>query len=117
MKLKTDENLPVEVAEALQAAGHDAATVHGQRLTGRPDLDVAAACRGEGRVLVTLDTDFANVQRYPPSEYPGLIVLRLAHQDKPYVLSQMPVVIALLQHEPIHGRLWIVEEARVRIRE
>jgi predicted nuclease of predicted toxin-antitoxin system len=117
MKLKIDENLPVEVAEALQAAGHDAATVHGQRLTGRPDLDVAGACRDEGRVLVTLDTDFANVQRYPPSAYPGFIVLRVAHQDKPYVLAQMPVIIALLEREPIDRRLWIVEEARVRIRE
>ena len=38
MKLKVDENLPIEVAEALQHAGHDAVTVHDQRLTGRPDL-------------------------------------------------------------------------------
>jgi hypothetical protein len=37
MKLKVDENLPIEVAEALQQAGHDAVTVHDQRLTGRPE--------------------------------------------------------------------------------
>ena len=57
MKFKIDENLPVEVADALRQAGHDALTVHDQQLTGRPDLDVAAVCRAEGRVLVSLDTD------------------------------------------------------------
>lgn len=117
MKFKIDENLPVELAELLRAAGHDAATVHEERLAGRSDVDVAGACHDEGRALVTLDTDFANVQQYPPSQHPGLIVLRLAYQDKLYVLAQMTDVVALLQGEPVEGRLWIVEEGRVRIRE
>jgi predicted nuclease of predicted toxin-antitoxin system len=117
MKLKTDENLPVEVALALQKAGHDATTVREQRLSGRSDQDVAAVCRNEGRILVTLDTDFANIQRYPPSQFPGLIVLRLGHQDKPYVLGLMPTIVSLLEHEPIDGHLWIVEEGRIRVRE
>src|SRR5690242_10632825 len=106
MKFKTDENLPVEVADALRQAGHDALTVHDQRLMGRSDLDIAAVCRAEGRILVTLDTDFANIQRYPPAEYRGLIVLRLAHQDKPYVVGFMPVIVGLLEHEPIDKHLW-----------
>ena len=38
MKFKTDENLPIEVADVLRQAGHDALTVHDQRLTGHPDL-------------------------------------------------------------------------------
>ena len=65
---------------------------------------------------MTLDTDFANIQRYPPSEYRGLIVLRLAHQDKPYVVGFVPIIIGLLEQEPIDGQLWIVEEGRVRVR-
>jgi hypothetical protein len=104
------------VAAALRQAGHDALTIHGQRLTGRPDLDVAAVCRAEGRVLVTLDTDFASIRRYPPAQHRGLIVLRLAHQDKPYVVGFMPIIVGLLEHEPIDGHLWIVEEGRVRVR-
>lgn len=34
MKFKIDENLPVEVAELLQKAGHDAMTVYDQNLAG-----------------------------------------------------------------------------------
>jgi hypothetical protein len=67
-------------------------------------------------VLVTLDTDFANIQRYPPAQHHGLIVMRLARQDKPYVLAFMPVIVGLLEREVIAGQLWIVEEGRVRIR-
>jgi DNA-binding PucR family transcriptional regulator len=59
MKLKVDENLPIEVAEALRQAEHDALTVQEQRLTGRPDAELADVCRAEGRMLVTLDTDFS----------------------------------------------------------
>ena len=116
MKLKVDENLPIEVAEVLRQAGHDALTVHDQRLTGHADDEVAAICRAETRVLVTLDTDFTNIQRYPPADYRGLIVLRLGRQDKPYVLAMMTTVVKLLQSEPIDRQLWIVEDGRVRIR-
>jgi hypothetical protein len=86
--------------------------VHDQRLTGSPDGELADVCRAEGRVLVTLDTDFANIQRYPPAQHHGLIVLRLARQDKPF----MSVIVGLLEREAIAGQLWIVEEGRVRIR-
>lgn len=71
MKLKVDENLPVEVAEVLREAGHDAATVLEQGLGGHPDPDVSRICREEARALVTLDVDFANVHRYPRPRTPG----------------------------------------------
>jgi hypothetical protein len=67
--------------------------------------------------LLTLDTDFANIGTYPPQNYPGIIVFRLAKQDKPYVLSVVMRVIALLETESLEKCLWIVDEKRVRIRE
>jgi predicted nuclease of predicted toxin-antitoxin system len=62
MKFKVDENLPVETAAALRAAGHDAMTVLEQGLGGRLDASIAEICKCEGRALVTLDLDFSNVQ-------------------------------------------------------
>lgn len=83
MKFKADENLPVEVADLLHQAGYDAATVFEEHLEGRPDSDIASVCREEGVVLITLDTDFADICAHPPAQFPGLIVLRLHKQDKP----------------------------------
>jgi hypothetical protein len=113
---KTDENLPAEAAELLRAAGHDVATVLDQRLGGHPDPDVAKACSAEHRALVTLDVDFANIDAYPPADYSGLIVLRLARQDRLHVLGVLRGLVPHLAGVDLVGRLWIVEETRIRER-
>ena len=116
MRFKVDENLPIEVAEALRQAGHDAATVLEQRYDGSADTQLATLCQRESRVLVTLDMDFADIRNYPPAEFPGLIVLRLRQQDKPYVLDVLTRLVQVIRREPLEGHLWIVGESRVRIR-
>ena len=77
MKFKTDENLPVEAAATLRNAGFDVETVPEENLSGLDDETIVARVRGEGRVLLTLDLDFANIRAYPPDQHPGIIVLRL----------------------------------------
>ncbi len=116
MKFKIDENLPVEVAKLLREAGYDAVTAVEQQLGGSMDLRIAKVCQDEGRALVTLDTDFADLRVYPPKEYPGLIVLRLRWQDKPHVLEVLGRAIAAFEGEALEGHLWVVEEDRIRIR-
>lgn len=116
MKFKIDENLPVEVSELLVETGYDTKTIHDQDLIGSVDPEIATICQEEGRALVTLDTDFADIKTYPPSQYSGLIVLRLRRQDKLYVLNIIKKIIPLLSTEPLEKRLWIVEESRIRIR-
>jgi len=116
LKFKIDENLPDEAAELLAGAGHDAVTVGRQGMSGRPDADVAATCRQEARVIVTLDLDFADIRAFPPADYPGVVVLRLARLDKRRVLSVMRRLVPLLVQETLVGKLWIVDEMSVRVR-
>ena len=68
-------------------AGHEAITVFERLLSRHPDQRLAELCKDEKRALLTLDVDFANTLLYPPTEYFGLVVLRLASQDKPHVLA------------------------------
>lgn len=65
---------------------------------------------------MTLDEDFADIRNYPPAEFPGLIVLHLRQQDKPYVLDVLTRLVQVFRREPLERHLWIVEESRVRIR-
>ncbi len=116
MDFKIDENLPTELAAMLSQAGHDAMTVRDQGMQGSTDGHVVSVCRQEQRVLVTGDRDFAHIHAYPPEQHAGLIVLRLTHQDTPHVLRTFAGVLPLLKQQPVHGRLWIVEDTRVRIR-
>lgn len=117
MKLKLDENLPVEAAIHLRLAGHDVETVDSEGLIGAPDPRIAEVCRAEGRALVTLDTDFGNVRAYPPTDYPGIVVLRPTRQDKPIMLRLVALLVRVLEREPLDRRLWILDEQRLRIRE
>ncbi|MDH7502265.1 MAG: DUF5615 family PIN-like protein [Verrucomicrobiota bacterium] len=116
MKFKVDQNLPVELVPLLQQAGHDAATVFDQQLTGAPDQQNVAACLAEHRVLITADLDFSDIRDHPPGQHPGSIVLRLKRQAKPQQIAAMQRILPLLATTPLAGRLWIVEETRVRIR-
>ena len=116
MRFKIDENLPAEFVPLLSSEGHDAETILDEGLQGRDDARVSVVCQSEDRALITLDTDFADIRTYPPGEYPGLLVLRLHRQDKPHVLAVMQRVLVLLGRESPRGRLWIIDEQRVRIR-
>jgi predicted nuclease of predicted toxin-antitoxin system len=79
VRCKIDENVPIEAAELLRAAGHECQTVYDEALGGASDQQVSELCRGEGRVLVTPDLDFAAIRAYPPAAYPGIVVLRPTH--------------------------------------
>lgn len=116
MQFKTDENLPLEVAELLRATGHDALTIHDQQLMGHPDPSIAKVCRLENRALITLDLDFADIRSYVPGDYSGIIVLRPQTLSKPRILSLAQRVLNVLNSEPLLGKLWIVEESSLRIR-
>jgi predicted nuclease of predicted toxin-antitoxin system len=113
---KVDENLPVEAAKLLCGEGHDSLTIGEQQMAGEPDANVAAICRQEKRVLVTLDLGFADIRAYPPSDHAGIIVLRLSRLDKAHILSFLKRLLPVLEQEPLSGKLWIVEETSVRVR-
>lgn len=117
MKFKIDENLPVEAADILQQAGHETDTVHSEGITGTDDLNISRICRREQRILITLDLGFSDIRTYPPSEFEGVIVLRLARQDKIHVLNIIHRLLSALDRGELKGKLLIVDEKRIRIRQ
>lgn len=115
LKLKVDENLPAEAAQMLRVAGRDAVTTLDQRLGGHPDEEMADVCQREDRIILTLDGDFGDIRTYVPAEYPGIIVLNLVLLDKRPILTAIRRLLPVLSTEVIAGKLWIVDEWRVRV--
>ncbi len=66
--------------------------------------------------MITLDLGFADIRTYPPGDYPGLIVLRTKRQDKIHILKAVSKFIKLLEPDKLDGKLWIVEESKIRVR-
>jgi predicted nuclease of predicted toxin-antitoxin system len=116
MRFKIDENLHDDVASLLVNRGHDVHTVHAEGLQGCNDDSLANHCKTDDRALVTLDLDFADIRSYPPSDYHGLIVLRVSSQSRSHVLGVMARVADSLDREQLGRRLWIVTDASIRIR-
>ena len=69
MKVKIDENLPVECVQLFNNAGYIADTVYDERLEGKPDSSIYDVCQKEGLVLLTLDLDFSDIRSYPPESH------------------------------------------------
>ena len=115
MKLKLDENLGASFAATLRAAEHDVSTVSDEQLDGAPDVEVLRAASADRRCLITLDLEFGNPLRFPPSEFAGIAVLRLPRRAAAQHLQKLAKILtrALTRHE-VAGRLWIVEIDRVR---
>ncbi|HEV3298664.1 MAG TPA: DUF5615 family PIN-like protein [Planctomycetaceae bacterium] len=114
MQFKIDENLPVDAARTLIAAGFGADTVIDEELSGKSDDVIAEFCRTEGRALITLDLGFADIRDFPPSEYAGLIGLRLRRADRQHILTTLQQLIPLLKSNELAQKLWVVDEAGVR---
>ena len=116
MRFKLDENMPPEAATVLRWAGHDAHTVHDESLSGATDALLFERVRTESRVLLTMDVGFADDRIYGASAHAGIIVFRLASQSKASVVRAIQSILPVLASESLDGKLWIVDETRVRIR-
>jgi predicted nuclease of predicted toxin-antitoxin system len=116
MRIKLDENLPEGLATLLRSAKFEVATALEESLSGAKDTALAEAAKREGRLLMTYDVDFADIRRHPPASHAGIVVFRL--QDQRWRVLEGParrlVESGLL--ERLHGRLAIVDEARIRTR-
>lgn len=117
MRFKIDENLPPEVADVLVQEGHEAFTVFDQGLRSHTDPQVMAVCQVEGLVLISLDLDFSNILTFPPERFAGLIVLRPHRPGRAAVVRLVRRIVPHFDAHPVVGKLWIVDEGRIRIRQ
>lgn len=113
--VKLDENVPDSVGGILQQGGHDVALARDEQLVGVADDRVLAVASAEGRVLVSLDRDFTNILRHPPEPTARIVVIRLRDQTLPLIRQVAATLSDVLSQESVRGRLWVLDESRLRI--
>ena len=116
MKYLLDENLSSRHTQTFRSLGRDAVSVVEIGLGGADDAMVRAAAIEGGRVLVTLDGDFANMLRFPPSGTPGVLRFRLHPATEEAINAAIGWVVTLLAETDVAGKLVVVDEKRIRIR-
>lgn len=113
---KIDENLPEEVAAILRAQAFDAVTVRDEGLLGCDDARLSVVCSREGRAMVTRDLGFISLLGSATRPHGGLIVFRPRLGGLAALIRMAGTLAAKLPSEPISDQVWIVTDARIRIR-
>jgi predicted nuclease of predicted toxin-antitoxin system len=113
MRLLFDENVHNKVVEHF--ADMYEVTKVSSVTKGAPDSKVAELAEELNAVLVTQDKDFGSILLLTASKVPGVILLRISSvipED-----SIAAIENALVQLGTVEGKLVVVEDNRIRVRE
>jgi predicted nuclease of predicted toxin-antitoxin system len=119
MRFFADHCVPESVAEALESKGHEVLRLRNQMATDAPDPDVIEKAQMLDAVLLSLNGDFSDIVRYPPSKYGGIISMQV--RNRPEVLAQITERLTRYlrdqsDREHYRGKLLLVEAHRIRVR-
>ena len=113
MRILANENLPLEVVEALREAGHSTAWIR-EDAPGSTDAEVLARSVREDRLLLTLDRDFgALVFQHGADASRGIVLFRIVML--PDDLARF-VARALGSRTDWSGHFSVVDLQRIRMR-
>jgi predicted nuclease of predicted toxin-antitoxin system len=116
MRIKLDENLSRHLKPFLNDLGHDTQTAADEGLLSRPDTEVAKAAIREGRMLFTLDVEFADLRKHPPGMHPGIILFRPPSFGPLTVNKFIVDFVTETDLKKLEACVAIVESDRIRIR-
>lgn len=112
LKALCDENISNATIAFLKKRG--VAVVSLRR--GAPDSEVALCAQKEKRILITFDSDFANILNYPPSRYHGILRLNVHPPTNARVTRALQAMFTHFKKQrDFKGKLIIAEPAGFRV--
>ena len=69
-----------------------------------------------GRILVSLDADFANIIRFPPAHTPGFVRLKIHPPTEEGIRQALRRTLLFLQNIDLADCLAVVDKNKIRIR-
>ena len=115
MRILIDENLPDDLVGVLRALGHDVAHVYTKQLGSRPDAELQKFAEAEDRLLITLDTRFADARNFSPGQHPGIVLVRIKGADYLTILATVRNAFAGADPESWRGCIVVISDRPVRI--
>jgi predicted nuclease of predicted toxin-antitoxin system len=112
-----DANLPRTLCELCRELGHEAVHARDVGLSDSPDDAIAAFAREHELAILTTDFDFSDIRKFPPRAHHGIVVFALPRRPNRQKIHAFIRKFLVDLSEAPQGRLLIVDEERIRIRE
>jgi predicted nuclease of predicted toxin-antitoxin system len=104
----------------LREASHEVVRLKDVLPVDSSDELVMAKAQELTAILLSLNGDFADIVTYPPKKYKGIVALQMRNHSEalPHLMRRLSSYLATHSAiEHYHGKLFVVELDRIRIRE
>ena len=115
-KFLADECTFDSTVEFLRNEGWDVMTIKEIGLRGAKDFQVLNKAQEMGSVLITRDSDFGDIRRFPPSAHCGIIVLKMTYHASDEVHAVLKKMLSQLTEDEFAGALFVVDRNKWRKR-
>jgi predicted nuclease of predicted toxin-antitoxin system len=115
MKFLIDADCPRSIAGSLKTLGHEVIDIRDTNPRAS-DQGIYDFIKKNSLILITRDTDFGNILRYPVTTRCGIILLRVYLLSVREIISIIEDLLSRLPKEVLVGSLIIAQKGRYRIR-
>jgi len=115
MKIKLDENLPLQLATSLEDLRPDVHTTSGEGLTGHTDREIWGAAQAESKLLITQDLDFSDIRQFAPGSHAGLLLIRLHSPSRQNLIARVEKVFQTETVDQWQRCFVVVSERKIRV--
>ena len=120
LKFFADHCICSYVIQSLRDAGHEVLSLQDCLPADSPDAVVIAKAQQLDTILISLNSDFADIVTYPPAKYKGIIALQVRNHPEviPHLMERLKTYLSTHDDEGHYpGKLFLVEMHRIRVRD
>jgi predicted nuclease of predicted toxin-antitoxin system len=120
LRFLADHCVSSSIIQVLRDAQHEVLRLKELLPVESSDAVVIAKAQEIGAILLSLNGDFADIVTYPPKSYKGIVAIQVRNHPEtlPYLMERLTAYLgAQPAADHYRGKLFVVEVARLRIRE
>ena len=115
LKFLLDADMPRSSAEVVRSMGFDVEDVRDIGMGSAKDREIIEYALKNSRLIITRDTDFGEVLRYP--KHPGAIIFRLPNTfTAPKINERLKGFLSSITEEKLRNAITVIERERYRRR-
>jgi len=115
VRFLTDENVSPRLVQAIRNKGFDVEDIKEKSLFGISDNQILMLARKEKRVIITYDSDFANLLNYPGLSHHGVILLRYTDLKPQEIVRRFLMLLDFLARRKLLTNLTIASDDFIEI--